>query len=312
MPDMVPHVALMRPALIGPALHAGARQRQRGAKTVVFRSRGGTTDFRGLPRPKSRPDFSSRKRTVERAPGDAERRGHLLDAAATQGDQHAGVVELLRRQRPRPAALATALPRRRQACKRALPYPVRLKFRQRRENPEHQPPGGAGRVDPAGQHPQPDATPLQRAHGLDEVLQGAAEAVELPDHEHVARLEHRQRRSEARPIILPPASLIGEDAIDADEPECIALEIERLSWRLCQTRVLPPPILWDRRRVQRRSWLVKSGNAASRMRRDRSFQRLRFNELSSSQSVKQLKYLFPSLRSSFLDLWRVNFYLAID
>jgi hypothetical protein len=39
----------------------------RFAKTVVFRSGSGSTDFRAFARLQTRPDFDSRKRAVERA-----------------------------------------------------------------------------------------------------------------------------------------------------------------------------------------------------------------------------------------------------
>ena len=63
---------------------------------------------------------------------------------------------------------------------------------QRREDAEHEAAGSRGGVDLRalpGEHPQAHAAGRQVLHGVDQVDEGAAEAVELPDDEHIARPE---------------------------------------------------------------------------------------------------------------------------
>jgi hypothetical protein len=62
-------------------------------------------------------------------------------------------------------------------------------------------------VDPGGgtgQHLQTDPALLQIGDRADEVFQGMIKTVELPDDEHIARLQGLQAVTRARPVI-PPA-----------------------------------------------------------------------------------------------------------
>ena len=70
---------------------------------------------------------------------------------------------------PGPSAFANQLP---------------LELGQRREDAEHEATGGGGGVDLRalpGEHPQAHAAGRQILHGVDQVDEGAAEAVERPD-----------------------------------------------------------------------------------------------------------------------------------
>ena len=68
-----------------------------------------------------------------------------------------------------------------------------------------------------GEHPQAHAAGRQVLHGVDQVGEGAAEAVELPDHEHVARPERAHAAVEPRPVVADAGRevVVDVDGVDA-------------------------------------------------------------------------------------------------
>ena len=65
-------------------------------------------------------------------------------------------------------------------------------------------PGRSGGVDRralTGDHPQGHAAGVEVLHGVDQMGEVAAEAVEFPDHEHVALSQGAQAAVESGPVI---------------------------------------------------------------------------------------------------------------
>ena len=73
-------------------------------------------------------------------------------------------------------------------------------------------------VDPAGR---------QVLHGVDQVGEVAAEAVELPDHEYVARPERVYAAVESRSVVADAGREVVVD-VDASGPQRVALQVQRL------------------------------------------------------------------------------------
>ena len=95
-------------------------------------------------------------------------------------------------------------PRGREPGQGAFADQLPLELGQRREDAEHEADGRRGGVDLRalpGEHPQAHAAGRQVLHGVDQVGEDAAEAVELPDDEHVARPEHAHTAVESRPVV---------------------------------------------------------------------------------------------------------------
>ena len=110
---------------------------------------------------------------------------------------------------------------------------VLLELGQRREDAEHEPPGGGGGVDLCalpGEHPQAHAAVRQVLHGVDQVGEVAAEAVELPDNQHVARLERAHAALEPRPVVADTGRVVvvDVDGLDARGLQRVALQVQRL------------------------------------------------------------------------------------
>ena len=90
-------------------------------------------------------------------------------------------------------------------------------------------PASACRVDLRalpGEHPQAHAAGRQVLHGVDQVGEGAAEAVEFPDDEHVARPE----RAYAGAVVADAGRDVVVDVagVDARGLQRVALQVQRL------------------------------------------------------------------------------------
>ena len=70
---------------------------------------------------------------------------------------------------------------------------------------------------PAGEHPQAHAAGRQVLHGVDEMGEVAAQAVELPDHEHVALPQGAQAAVESWPVVTDAGGevVVQVDRVDA-------------------------------------------------------------------------------------------------
>ena len=75
-------------------------------------------------------------------------------------------------------------------------------------------------------------------HGVDYVGQGAVEAVELPDDEHVARPERAQAAVESRAVVADAGRAVVVDVagVDARCPQGFALQVQRLGASAFETR----------------------------------------------------------------------------
>ena len=108
-----------------------------------------------------------------------------------------------------------------------------LELGQRREDAEHEAAGRRGGVDLRalpGEHPQAHAAGRQVLHGVDQVGAGAAEAIELPDDEHVASPERAHAAVEPRVVVAGAgrAVVVNVDRVDARGLQCVALQVQRL------------------------------------------------------------------------------------
>ena len=81
-----------------------------------------------------------------------------------------------------------------------------------------------------GEHPQAHAASRQVLHGVDQVGEGAAEAVELPDDEHVARPERAHAAVESRAVVADTGGevVVNVDSVDARGLQRVALQVQRL------------------------------------------------------------------------------------
>ena len=70
----------------------------------------------------------------------------------------------------------------------------------------------------------------QVLHGVDQVGEVAAEAVELPDDEHVARPERAHAAVESRAVVVYAGRevVVDVDGVDARRPRGVALQVQRL------------------------------------------------------------------------------------
>ena len=156
-----------------------------------------------------------------------ERHGIDPEFAAERG--HGGVAVRHRglgqphlgfRQRKRPAAVAAARPRGREPGPGAFADQLPLELSQRREDAEHEAAGGGGGVDLRAlpsEHLSAHVAGRQGLHGVDQVNEGAAEAVKLPDDEHVARPERAHATVEPRPVVAYARRevVVDVDGVDA-------------------------------------------------------------------------------------------------
>ena len=108
------------------------------------------------------------------------------------------------RQRERPTAVASARPRGREPSQGAFADQLPLELGQRREDAEYEAAGRRGGVDLralSGEHPLAHAADRQVLHGVDQVGEVAAEAVELPDDEHAALPQGAHAAVESRSVV---------------------------------------------------------------------------------------------------------------
>ena len=106
-----------------------------------------------------------------------------------------------------------------------------LELGQRREDAEHEAAGGGGGVDLRalpGEHPQAHAAGREVLHGVDQVGEGAAEAVELPNDEHVARPERAHAAVEPRSVIAYAGHAVVVDVAGVDA--CSASRCRSSDW----------------------------------------------------------------------------------
>ena len=96
------------------------------------------------------------------------------------------------------------------------------------ENAKDQFAGGGRGVDGLGEGAEADPLPLQGFHSLDELLEGAGEAVELPDHKGVARAHVVEGAGQLGAVPLGAGGGLGEDPGTAHLGEGIELEVGRL------------------------------------------------------------------------------------
>ena len=95
----------------------------------------------------------------------------------------------------------------------------------RAEDLEEHPPDRGGGVDALVEHHQIHPGGLQLVRQLDEVLQGAAEPVELGDHQLVPRPQRPQRLVELGPAGELPGGDVGEDPLAAGAGESVGLGV---------------------------------------------------------------------------------------
>ena len=111
-------------------------------------------------------------------------------------------------------------PRGRELGQGAFADQLSLELGQRREDAAHEAPGGGGGVDLRA-FPVSTRRPTPRAgqvlHGFDQVGEGAAEAVELPDDEHVARPERAHTAVEPRAVVADAGREVVVDVAVADQ-----------------------------------------------------------------------------------------------
>ena len=90
---------------------------------------------------------------------------------------------------------------------------------------EHQLAAGGGGVDRLLEAAEPDAALGQAGDGVDQVAQGAAEAIKLPHHEGVAGAELVQELLEGGAVAAGAAGGLGEHPIAAGALEGVDLEL---------------------------------------------------------------------------------------
>ena len=91
-----------------------------------------------------------------------------------------------------------------------------------------------GGVDRLLEAAEPDPAVGQAGDGVDQVPQGAAEPVQLPDHEGVAGAQLVQELLEGGPVGAGAAGGVGEDPVAAGRLEGVDLEVG--CWSVVETR----------------------------------------------------------------------------
>ena len=124
-------------------------------------------------------------------------------------------------------------PRGREPGQGAFTDQLPLELGQRREDAKHEATGRRGGVDLRalpGEHPQAHAAGRQVLHGVDQVGEVSAEAVELPDNEHVARPERAHAAVEPRPVVADTGRevVVDVDGVDARGLQRVALQVQPL------------------------------------------------------------------------------------
>lgn len=171
---------------------------------------------------------------VERLTGDAEFGTELTDFRLGFAHGRLRQPQFRRRHLEGPAAVAPAGSCCGEAGIGALDDQLALELRQRREEVEHQPAVGRGGVDRgalAGEHLQPDAASIESLHDIDEVLEAAAQPIELPDHQRVAIAQRSQAGLQSWAVVAFSRRAIGVELIDGDagRHERVGLQIDDLA-----------------------------------------------------------------------------------
>jgi hypothetical protein len=96
---------------------------------------------------------------------------------------------------------------------------------QGREHVEHELAAGGGGVDCLLEAAEPDAALGQVGDGVDQVAQGAAEAIQLPHHEGVAGAQLVEQLGEGGAVGAGAAGGLGEDPVAAGVLEGVDLEL---------------------------------------------------------------------------------------
>ena len=149
---------------------------------------------------------------------------------------HGGLrqADLRLRQAKGPAALAAPGACRLQARHRAFPDQLPLEFRQGRKNPEDQLAADRRGVDAgalARQDFQPDAALCEFLGGIDQMLQVASQAVELPVDERIAVPQRLETGGESQAILVCAGGLVFVEGVgtDTSSEERIALQVQHLT-----------------------------------------------------------------------------------
>jgi hypothetical protein len=121
----------------------------------------------------------------------------------------------------------------------ALADQVALEFGQRCEDVEDQLAARRRGVDMLLQAFEADAARVERVHGFDQVLERAAEPVELPDDEGVALAQIVQRRLQAGAAGLRAAGDVGIDAGSGQPAASRASRWRSRLWSAVETRAYP-------------------------------------------------------------------------
>ena len=129
---------------------------------------------------------------VQGRAADAEGRADVGDGGRLVGVHRSGERHLLRIEKLRTSAHASAGACRRQSGQCALTDEVPLELSQRREKVEDELADPGGRVDALLKAPKPDPLVTQVVDEGDEMREGAAEPIELPHDQGVALPERRQ------------------------------------------------------------------------------------------------------------------------
>ena len=102
---------------------------------------------------------------------------------------------------------------------------VALELRQSGEHVKDKSAAGGGGVDRLLEAAEPDATISQAGDGVDQMAQGAAEAVQFPDDEGVARTQLVQELLEGGPVGAGAAGRFGEHSVAAGALQGVDLEL---------------------------------------------------------------------------------------
>ena len=120
---------------------------------------------------------------------------------------------------------AAAGPGRGQPGGRPLAYQVAFELGQGGEHMEDELAAGSGGVNRLLQAPEPDPTLGQPGDGVDQMPQGAAEAVELPDDQGIAGAQLVQDLLEGGPVGAGAAGRLGEHSVAAGALQGVDLEL---------------------------------------------------------------------------------------
>jgi hypothetical protein len=158
-------------------------------------------------------------------------RGHGVLPGRIQLLSH---LELVSSQHRRTTTPAPAGPGRGQPGGRALTDQVAFELGQGGEDVEDELAARRGRVDGFLQAPEADPALSQAGDGVDQVPQGAAEAVEFPDDQGVTGPQLVQDLFENRAVAAGAAGGLGEHSIAAGSREGVDLELG--CWSVVETR----------------------------------------------------------------------------